>query len=227
MIIISGATNRKFNALGKFIRNAKISYPNATVIGVGKLGVFVKDDVVALEEDLSRNGVNKTDFKFIRGSSDCHWVCTSSAKDMFLGEWGIKYINGIKIFFVSGSLGGWTMLSTDFESVRRLYYKEKPNIVITSSLPQQAKPIYDGMPLKNLMYGGEISYRLLSSLFVIHQPERWFFAAEKSCMFYLRGNFNSTCFQSISDEDCVLVTKEMTKGNNVKLCQMIKKENIQ
>jgi predicted phosphodiesterase len=118
---------------------------------------------------------------FIYGNHDDALICEKSPK--FLGDFGIKQIDGRKVFFLSGAMSTdkqyriegkswWAYEELTYVQLcdaAELYRREKPEIVITHDCP---------LTPRKEMFGYRDAGRTvqaLESMFADHQPEHWVF----------------------------------------------------
>ena len=157
-------------------------FPKYKELGPSDVGLKTPEELQWLEDNMPDNA------GFIRGNHDEPALARKSKH--YLGDYGIKVIDGHKVFFVSGAYSvdrrdriegvdwwpGEELSSEELEDALLLYKKDKPDIVISHDGPDQA---IERLMIKSLgLHKGRYFSRtgqILSAMYYAHQPAKWIF----------------------------------------------------
>jgi predicted phosphodiesterase len=188
------------------LKKHRIRLPYDHTIQLGDFGAGFVEIPKLYEED-----------HFIRGNHDDPAKCKLSSN--YLGDYGYKEIDGIKIFFVSGAwsidaayrtpMKSWwpdeELSYPELISAMELYEEVKPNIVLTHDGPNDAT--IEIIKKHGSLFGTSVVYPTrtggaLTRMFETHQPDKWFFGHWHQDW---KQKIGHTKFQCLPELGCAII----------------------
>jgi predicted phosphodiesterase len=184
-LCLIGDVHGNFDILRKNMKKHLKQFPDDSFIAVGDMGCgFPRSQSSILPEYI----------KFIRGNHDSPEVCR--AHPNYLGDYGVKEIEGKKVFWLSGAwsidrafriegVSWWPaeeLTIAELNNAMDLYLEYKPDVVVSHDGPSQAT-IY---LLNRFVLNSDTAYReqspiptrtgqALTAMFEAYQPKLHFF----------------------------------------------------
>lgn len=207
-MLIVGDIHGKTKEYQALLARHKDRLPYESSIQLGDFGV----GFVPIPPDLPENAW------FIRGNHDDPTGCKLSSH--YLGDYGYKEIDGIKIFYISGAwsidramrvegISWWRdeeMSVAELSKAFDLYYEVKPDIVISHDGPGQAtRKMINQYRVVNdyglTVHDTKTGYAL-GAMFTAHEPSKWFFGHWHDDW---KSKIGKTTFQCLNELSTVMI----------------------